>query len=236
MKSSHRFSNFLKWSFKILKWVVVCVGAMVLLIFFTANPDLENSDSDISLEVGKFLLQLDESSYAIHTRFEKSNDVVIEELQGSVKIKDVRAADQFYRSLKGPLIFIFVTAVALGFYTLHLLHQLFACISAGESFSDKSIRCIRNIGILTIAATLSGGFLIGYIDWIQSSWLKENLILEGIQVVGKPSQQGTIGLRINDTIRFQFDVLGLFVGFMFFAIGEAFRQGKQIQEENQLTI
>ena len=124
--------------------------------------------------------------------------------------------------IKNPQALVF-SGMALGFvmlgFALGIIHQLrrvFASLKSGKPFSEENARYIRMIGLLSI----TGSVVYGMLKAVFGLWLMHSISIPGVDAEA----------ALNP------DLTGIFAGLVFLVLGEVFRIGAKMQEEQDLTV
>ncbi|MFT4834710.1 MAG: hypothetical protein ACI83W_000403 [Marinoscillum sp.] len=106
----------------------------------------------------------------------------------------------------------------VGFFLLisGYMHRIISDIRLGQAFNDANIRRLKSIGRLVMLAPI--------VEWLiltsMSIWLSISYDFEGLS----PDYDNELGWTV------------FLLGLLIYSLGSAFEQGKNIAEENQLTI
>jgi len=173
-----------------------------------------------NVSFGPFLLSLDPSSSSSILRDLNAQGVEINNLEGTVTIKQPPKAAEVLASIKWPLAAGMLCGGIAGLLILELFRRMFRSAERDEVFTAANIRNVRGIGYLLIAS--------GILKMITSAWLMNRMEAYVTQHVAA----GRVGLETTTSA----GPLGLVTGLMVLALAEVFRQGLSLKEENQLTV
>jgi len=163
-------------------------------------------------------------------------EIAIVGLQGSVVVKNSSGIGGVLSSISEwygpPLLLIWSAFLAVLF---DLLRRLFRHVEQGDSFTERNIRLVHRIGLSIIAFTLISSAANGIIALTMCSCLNHNPTVEGIRMTFIPAGNITMGSDSHHFV-FQFGFSGILAGLLVLALGEVFRQGLLLKQENELTI
>lgn len=127
---------------------------------------------------------------------------------------------------------------AVFFYLLFaLLKQLFRDIEQGFAFSSTSVRRVRQIGLLVLGFALIHPAVDAFARKEAAELANRHLALEGSELRFAPAQPTALfGITFGRLYRYQSNGAELIAGVLVLALGEVFRQGMALKEENALTI
>jgi hypothetical protein len=161
--------------------------------------------------------------------------ITIRNLQGSVSLENLHGGGGLFSVFKSyglPLILIH-----LGFFAVlfDLLRRLFRNVERGDSFTQRNIRLLHIIGVSILLFTfISAAVQWRYLQEI-TSYLNQHTMIEGMRMSFTPPANHVIASDSHH-FEFQFSWSGILTGLLVLALGEVFRQGLVLKQENELTI
>jgi hypothetical protein len=173
-----------------------------------------------NVSFGPFLLSLDPSASSSILRNLNAQGVEINNLEGTITIKEPQKAAEVLASIKWPLVAGMLCMGVAGLLILELFRRMFRSAERDEVFTTANIRNVRGIGYLLIAS--------GILKLITAAWLMNRMGAYVAQHVAA----GGVGPETTTTA----GPLGVVTGLMVLALAEVFRQGLSLKEENQFTV
>lgn len=125
--------------------------------------------------------------------------------------------------------------LVFGAALLDLLRRLFRNVARGESFTARNIRLVHVLGISILAFTLLSGAMQAWYSSQIVAYLNQHAAVEGGHMSFASASSG--GLVVNGRhFDIPFSGRGILTGLLVLALGEVFRQGLVLKQENDLTI
>lgn len=226
---------------KVLNWIfllgeVLLVGVIAMVLFGSSvKPSTGEGDpaGNWPLTYGDIGLSLNESlSLSIKDK------VGTKDLQASIRTDDPQLARAFSRELRPSMITFTLILGTLIIVICEFFRRFFRNVSQGNAFSQANIKNLHKIGTLVIVYTLAFGLFHGITRAKSSDFVAENVAMESLVISDRqPKLKGGFGMSIGvDNMRVHIDFSGILSGLVIVALGEAFRQGLRLKEENELTV
>jgi hypothetical protein len=236
MKTTSRLPKFFRRLFCFLEVASPVVGIMVC-IFLAALPSVANR-SELVLELGPVGLVPEPDALTVRLGEGDSAALTINNLQGTVSVKNpdpgVLALIRWHTL---PLILGCAAFTAVLF---DRLRRLFRNLERGESFTERSVRLVHQIGGIIIVFSLLSAAATSWQDQAVTSWLTRHATVQGVKMTfATPNEGGYRFTHNGQEVGFHFGgggILGILTGLLVLSLGEVFRQGLALKKENDLTI
>lgn len=227
---------------KILQWIfllteVLAIVAALLFIFgssFALSVSKDAKINDWPLSFGEIGLVL-----AKDLPLNANGGVQIEDLRASLRTNDPVLAKAFLKELQPSMISFTLILVTLFVTVCEFFRRFFKNVSHGKIFEESNITNLHKIGAVMIIFTLTFGVFQGVAQSSSAKFIEQNVEMESILVSDRQpgSPIGNIGLNLEiGESRVLIDFGGILSGLIIIALGEVFRQGLRLKEENELTI
>jgi hypothetical protein len=236
MNTKSRLPKYFRRLFCFLEIASPIVGLIVCMVVL-ALPTISNR-SELILELGPVGLVPDPDALTAKLGDGDSGPLAINDLQGTVSVKN---ADQGVLALIRwhtlPLILGCAGFTAVLF---DLLRRLFRNVERGESFTERSVRLVHQIGVIIIVFTLLSTAATSWHDQAVASYLTRHATVQGVKMTfATPNDGGYRFTHNGQDVGFHFGgggILGILTGLLVLSLGEVFRQGLALKKENDLTI
>lgn len=229
---------------KLLQWIftalgaLIAVGTVVCVIFIVFIERFEVSESvDLTVNLGEVRLALPDQTYTLTSETLKGEALIINEVSGDLQLNGPKDISGYLGAVRGigTLTILFVGVMM--FSLCELFRRLFKNVSRGEAFTESNVKNLHKIGVMIIALTIGGNFFASWTLANMASYLSENVEATGIEIDYTPTNHHRRGLSLfADYFVINVDFAGILGGMLVIALGEAFRQGLRLKEENELTI
>jgi len=164
-------------------------------------------------------------------------ELKIKSLQGIVTLSHDHFSNGLDASVKWAMVPLILAQGGFFFVLCELLRRLFRNVERRESFSSINIRLVRRVGLAILLFTLLSAVTQSYFGHRVLRYLGPSGTLMGREVLLTPAPTGnTIFQMSSAQFQFSLNFSSLLAGLVVLALSEVFRQGRQFQEENQLTI
>ena len=137
---------------------------------------------------------------------------------------------------------VFLPVILLGgsflAFICDLLRRLFRNVEHRQSFTLQNIRLVQHLGLAILLFTILGALAKSYSTRRALEYLGNSGTLMEQEVVLAPASSNSFLTVKNNHARYHFtlDLTGLLAGLLVLALAEVFRQGRLLEDENQLTI
>jgi hypothetical protein len=227
MRIRSALPRILRCTFGVLQVITVLSAALALVIVWFVPPGTE------TMYVHLVQAQFVPADGPVKLILESGQEHDISLLQGIIGF--------FPERMNGAVKSAVALQILLGctfFLALcELLRRLFRNVERGDSFSSGSTRLVRGLGLLILLFTLSSPLIEVYASRRVHRYLGPSGTLMGREMRIVPSRKtgAFVSVTSHDS-QFSLNFTNLLVGLVVLALSEVFRQGRQLQEENQLTI
>jgi hypothetical protein len=99
---------------------------------------------------------------------------------------------------------------------IYQLRKIFATLRDGSAFTRQNARRVRSIGLIIIGGSVLQSIVNYLVGWV----MMNNITIPGVEI------NATSDLHLG----------GVFMGLLILVLGEIFRQGASLQEDQNLTI
>lgn len=249
MRRKRNLPNTLRRLFVFLEiGVAVFFVGSILIVFIM--PRMSGAMKSISM--GDVRIEIPRETYSIESETIKGDEIYLDKIQGTVEVKEPVDIDLYSSSTMAPYILLLAFYGSCLFFVCELFRRLFKHVSEGDAFAEPNIRLLHKIGVVIILMHIGGAFGTSWALYENRSMLEENLEAEGVTLLHEARiPDAGYGLRIEGIhIKLSNEFLGIskgkfmlriyFVGIigglLLIGIGEAFRQGLVLKQENELTV
>jgi hypothetical protein len=220
----------LKITFAVLESLTVLIVGVILALLWLLPPQAKNASYDLG-EV-QFVPSVGPATLVR----EGGEELKIKNLHGTVMISDAQFPDGL-GSIKWAMVPLILVNGGFFFVLCDLLRRLFRNVQGSESFSGVSIRLVRRVGLTILVFTLLSAVTQSYFGYRVLRYLGPSGTLMGQEVLLTPAESENAAVRMSSAgFQFSLNFSSLLGGLVVLALSEVFRQGRQLQEENQLTI
>ena len=233
MKIKSQLPKFFRRLFGLLELLSPIVGVMVCVLIL-AIPRI-SEHAELELELGAVGLMPESGALIAQAGDSKAETISIKNLQGTVSVKNPDNGNGLLalaRSFTLPLILAYT-----GFMTVlfDLMRRLFRNVERGESFTGRSVHLVYTIGMTVIVFTLLSSVATTWHNHAVANYLEQHATVPGIKMTftAPPANSVIVNSR---RFEFQFNWGGILTGLLVLSLGEVFRQGLALKEDNDLTI
>jgi hypothetical protein len=163
--------------------------------------------------------------------------IAITDLQGTVSVHgqgEGSALARFARAATLPLVIVnaaFITVV------LDLLRRLFRSLERRESFSKSTVALVHKIGVTIIVFTLLSDAARTWHDHAVVVYLGRHATVQEAGLAFTSATANATVLKFGSKqIGIHVSWSGIMAGLLVLSLGEVFREGLALKEENELTI
>lgn len=167
---------------------------------------------------------------ALHTDRSNPGDLALHEIQGVLVANRASPDTELIAFLEGVLLVPCLLGFAYYFLFFGCLHRVCANIEGGEVFSDRNVRLVRNIGILMVTYAIVTQVMMIITGVVLGLYLNNNVTVPGLDAKLDVLIRLSVGVGTNSPMG------NLITGCVVALIGEAFRQGRALKSENELTV
>lgn len=241
-KASRTLPMLLQWFFTAAEVLLVVSMIGLTALLFAAQSLMESktdSSSSVTVRLDAAALELDlpEDAYSLTSETFAGDKFRIDNLQESIEVVNPENAEPFLQEIRAPLALFFLFVGAVGGGICEFFRRLFKNVREGRSFEPANISNLHKIGILIVLLEIGSSCLMGWSHGRAINFVREHVQMEGISMVG-PARYGELMYfrMFVDGYPLQINLAVIVGGLMVLALGEAFRQGWALQEDNELTI
>ncbi len=241
MKSKLRLPKFLQGLFTLFE-VLAVAGTLLFLFILSILPTLFGSadqnagKNEGSMAIGLVGIEIPQESYSFNYEDNEHEGLFISKVQGQIITDDTVIFTDFLKYVRPAAVF---TVLFFGFmivFQCEMLRRLFKNLGKGIVFTQANVRNIHKLGIAMIVFTIGFNLCVDIIQYQVNDYVEDHIEVEGIAFERfDPENQMSIGFEIND-IGLHLDIQGVLAGLIVLSLGEVFRRGLQLKEENELTI
>jgi hypothetical protein len=232
MKTKSKLPKFFRQFFGLLEilFVVLPIVGCGLILALPSIP------SHMTVSLGQIGLMPDSGTLTVQIDNSKSDVIQITDLQGTIALKKAGKASDLYALTKN-----FTIPLALGFcgfyaIILELLRRLFRNVERGEIFTERNVHLVHWIGIIIIVFTLLSAVMTCWHDRVIAHYLEQHAAVQDVKVkITVPHTDSGINLHAGH-YAININLEGILSGLLVLALGEVFRQGLALKQENELTI
>ena len=229
----------LKWIFAIFE-VLTIVGLLGLTALFALTKYRATFEEDESkafgliksMEVGTFEISVPRNLYVAKFDGVETELVSLVEASAEVKLEDPVMMRAFWKELGSSFLAMLWLYGGLTIIGCDLFRRMFRSVERREAFTPQTVKIVHKIGILLIASAIIGSLFLSFLESDLNRFAAEHIEVQGT-VIGAIYEDalGRANILFGLT-----GTNGVFVGLMILALGEAFRQGLKLKEENDLTV
>ena len=158
-------------------------------------------------------------------------------LEGKIVLQNRDLPNGLDPTIKWPLVLVIAAHGIFVFILFDLLRRLFRNVQRGDSFSDPNIRLVQIVGVAIIAYTLASSALASFYEYRLLKYLGPSATVLNTEMLLTPAQSPKAAVRASSSqFQLSLDFKGILTGLLVLALGEVFRQGRRLQDENRLTI
>ena len=231
--------KFLKWIFAIIE-VFAIVGLLALTALFAVGKYRASFEEDESkafglirtMEVGTFEISIPRDLYVAKFDGVETGLVSVVEASAVVELEDPAMIRAFWKEMGSSFFAMLWLYLGLTIVGCDLFRRMFRSVERRETFTPQTIKTVHKIGILFIASAIAGSLFLNLLVSDLNRFAAKHIEIQGIAI-------GAIHEDALDRANLIFSLTGttgVIVGLMVLALGEAFRQGLKLKEENDLTI
>lgn len=226
---------------KILQWslaaseALIAVGTAFLVIFLLFIEHFDGGSMNIHL--GEVRLTLPADTYTLRSDTLRGEALQLRDVTADLRLRHPEDISGYLAAVRGPGIATVLFVGAMMFGICELLRRLFKNVSRGDAFTEANVKNLHKIGVMILLLTFGGNLLASWTLANMAGYLSEHVEATGIEIDYTPTNHHRRGLSLYaDYFVLNIDAVGIFGGLLVLALGEAFRQGLKLREENDLTI
>ena len=231
--------KFLKWIFAIIEiiTIVALIGLTALFVVGQYRASFEEDETKAfglikTMDMGTFEISIPKGLYVAKFNGVATESVSIADASAVVELEDPVMIRAFWKEM-GPYIFAMLWLYSgVTIMICDLFRRMFRSVEQRETFTPQTVKIVHKIGILFIVSALAGSLFLNLLESDLNRFAAKHIEVQGIVI-------GAISEGAVDRANLMFGLTGttgVFVGLMVLALGEAFRQGLKLKEENDLTI
>jgi hypothetical protein len=230
LKLLRRLCAFFEFASVILGCLILVEG-FIVVPFNASTPGQKASES-----IYEFQFDLVPPTGHLLSTGNGGDAVRISNLRGTVAVDQAAMPSPLLSFVRWHAASLALNA-ALAALIFGLLRRLFENVKAGEVFSAKSVRQIRQIGWSLLGYALIRMGVGSVLDYYISTYLAAHVELHGITTSFLSPPSGDFDANVLfGHVHFRLSLNCVFWGLCMFALAEVFRQGLLLREENELTV
>lgn len=231
MKSEPVLPRILKVTFAVLETVTVLVIAILMVLVWFPPASAAKAAYDLGD------VQFVPSAGPAILVQKAGEELEIKNLHGTVSISPSQSPNGLDASIKWATVPLILVNGGFFLVLCELLRRLFRNVERRESFSSVNIRLVRRVGLAILLFTLLSAVAESYFGYSVLRYLGPSGALMGQEVLLTPASAENAAIKMSSAqVQFSLNFSSLLAGLVVIALSEVFRQGRQLQEENQLTI
>lgn len=235
MKTRSQLPKYFRRLFGFLE-ILALIGAAIVSVLILALPRISDH-AKLAFKVGfKVGLVPESGALIVQLGDSKAEAISIENLQGTLLVKnpgvgnDLVALTRWYTL---PLVIAYAGFIAVLF---DLLRRLFRNVDRGESFTERSAHLVHKIGMTIILFTLLSAMPAWWHNRAIITYLQQHGAIEGVKMTFKAPSANSIIVLSSDQFDIPISWGGILTGLLILSLGEVFRQGLALKQDNELTI
>lgn len=212
--------------------ILTLLGAVILAVWAFIPS---TTPSGFQLELPRVGLVPEAGALRLQSASAPAEVVTVRDLQGALMVDAGSGSDGLasrFIHFGLPMVLLYL---AFGAVTFDLLRRLFRNVAQRESFTARNIRLVHVLGGAIIVFSLLSG--------VMQQWSSSQVVAylnARAAVAGNPMHFETISnLKLDlDGRRIAVSIhgTGILAGLLVLALGEVFRQGLVLKQENDLTV
>jgi hypothetical protein len=233
MKTSSQLPKFFRRLFGLLEIISPVVGVLVCFLML-ALPSVSNQ-AEVELELGEVGLMPESGALTVQGSDSKAETISIKNLRGGLWVRNPGEGNGLLALTRWSTVPLIIAYA--GFFTLlfDLLRRLFRNVERGESFTERSVRLVHAIGMAVILFTFLSAAATTWHDRAVANYLNQHDTLQEIKMAFVAPHDNSVIVGSHN-FEFHFSFVGILAGLLVLSLGEVFRQGLVLKEDNDLTI
>jgi hypothetical protein len=231
MKTRSQLPKYFRRLFALLE-ILAMVGAAIVCALILGLPRISDH-AKLGFVVG---LVPESGALTVQVGDSKAESISINNLQGTLLVNSLGDGNGLLALTRWytlPLVIAYAAYIAVLF---DLLRRLFRNVERGESFTERSVHLVHKIGMTIILFTLLSAMAAWWHNRSIITYLQQHGTIEGVKMTFKaPSANSIIVLR-SDEFDIPISWGGILTGLLILSLGEVFRQGLALKQDNELTI
>jgi hypothetical protein len=211
--------------------VLTMLGALILAVLAYV-PSVTPPGLFLNLPVG---VVPEAGAIRLKSASEPAEVVTVRDLQGTLYFEAESGGDGLAARFKHfglPMVLLYL---AFGAVIFDLLRRLFRNVARRESFTARNIRLVHVLGGAMVVFSLLSGGMQAWSSSQMVSYLNQRAIAAGNPIRFETASNAKLDLN-GRRMAIPIDGTGILAGLLVLALGEVFRQGLALKQENDLTI
>ena len=216
--------------------ILFAIGAILFSILIVALPEISNH-AVLELELGEVGLLPEMGALSVQVDDAKGGSIGVTNLRGEVLATNAFDSEGLRSIARWHTLPMVVFFAVFAIVLVDLLRRLCRKVEGGESFSGRSVDLVRKIGLVIIAFTILSAGLTTLLEHSLAGYLAKHATVQGIKMDFTTPHHSSLTLKFGSQ-HFDFDIgwAGILTGLLVLSLGEVFRQGRELKEENELTV
>jgi len=233
MKTKSQLPKYFRRLFGLLELLSPIVGVMVCVLIL-ALPRI-SEHAELELELGAVGLMPESGALIAQAGDSKAETISIKNLRGTISVRNPDGGNGILDLTRWSILPLCL--VYAGFITVlfDFLRRLFRNVERGESFTERSVHLVHKIGMTIIVFTFLSAAAATWHDHAVSNYLNQHATVQGLKMAFTVPHDNSF-IFGSRQIEFHFSWMGILTGLLVLSLGEVFRQGLALKEENELTI
>jgi hypothetical protein len=193
------------------------------------------SKPNLVVALGEVTLQPEHGAVELKPDSAPPGSMELKPLHGTLQI-DIGSNDAALTSaVRRTLIPTVLLYAVFSWVMFGSLRCVCANIERGDIFSEKNLRLIRSIGLTLLGYSVAGLPLGMWGSHVMSDYLSQHVVLTGLGGgVHLPAMTGATFFSLSPAL--MSSTGGFVTGLLVLVVAEAFRQGLNLKNENDLTV
>jgi hypothetical protein len=193
---------------------------------------------ELDLGLGEVGLMPESGALTVTAADSKDGAVSFNNLHGTVSFRN--PGDEALTLIRWHTLPFFLGYLGFATVLFDLLRRLFRNVERGEVFTERSVHLVHLIGIAILVFTLLSAAATTWHNHAIRTYVERHAEAQGIEIQGIKMVFTTPDasfITVNSRrYGFHFSWEGILTGLLVLSLGEVFRQGLALKEENDLTV
>lgn len=237
MKLFTNLPGSLRFLFSVLRALTVFIAMVWSLMMLTGllSGSGRRDGSKLMVALGEVIFRNDPAVVTLVPDQGKAGAIEVSSWQGSLKLDLFSKDAQLVSAIRWTLLPSMAVILVFTWLLFTALRNICANIEKGEVFSEKNLRLVRSVGVILIGGSVAAALTRFWASWVMDAYLNQHVTLQGTQT-GQPIMGLAGVLHFNLPSELFSTSSGLITGLLVLVIAEAFRQGLNLKNENDLTV